>query len=98
MGHQVITAASVTDAKSMLEESDECPDLFIVDVGLREFRGLEFIEFLKADARWEKIPILIQSMSRTMDFYQFCEGTLKKPYSAAELTRQVGLMLSGSNK
>jgi response regulator RpfG family c-di-GMP phosphodiesterase len=96
LGHQVITANTVEQAKNILESAVERPSLFIVDVGMKEFMGLEFIQFLKEDVRWNHIPILVQSMSQTIDFYQFCEGVLMKPYSSGDLTRQVGLMLGSS--
>lgn len=91
LGHHVFTATKVDTALHWLEEAEKLPDLVIVDVGVREFGGLEFIKMLKSDRRWWDIPVLVQSMSHTMEFYQLCEGILMKPY-----WRSISLAMWGS--
>jgi DNA-binding response OmpR family regulator len=96
IGHQVAIASNVNQARSWLAKNANPPDLIIVDVGIKDFKGLEFIQALKASKAWGAIPILVQTMSQNCDFFEMCDGSLLKPYSKNDLIQQINLILKSA--
>jgi DNA-binding response OmpR family regulator len=91
--HQVILAPTIELALNWLAQASPLPDLIIADVGLRAFKGFEFIEIVKSAQNWKNVPIVAQTKSRYHEVFEYCEGTLQKPYSHQELARMVNFVL-----
>jgi DNA-binding response OmpR family regulator len=94
-GHRVSASSSVDSALQWLEDDSNEAHLIIVDVGIREFQGLEFVELLKTRHDLQKIPVLVQTKGTNCDFFSFCDGSLRKPYSGKDLLDQVDLLIRG---
>jgi DNA-binding response OmpR family regulator len=92
-GHRVSISASVSSAVQWLELTGNVANLIIVDVGVRTFQGLEFVQLLKARREFQEIPVLVQTKGVNCDFFSFCDGSLRKPYSGKDLLDQVGLLI-----
>lgn len=91
--HSVVATSRVDQALTWLEQASASPHLIIADVGLKSFGGLEFIQHLKQAPRFKQIPVLVQTKSSRCDFYDYCEGALRKPWSPSDLGRAVDLIL-----
>src|SRR5690349_13755353 len=79
--HCVIMAPTIQFALDWLKATVTLPDLFIADMGLREFGGFECVETVKSSQRWKDVPILAQTKSQCHKVFEHCDGTLQKPYS-----------------
>ncbi|GHG11669.1 transcriptional regulator [Deinococcus piscis] len=86
-GLNVRTAAS---AEAALEQMDEPTDLVIADVIMPGLSGFELCQTLKADGRYQHIPVLIISGNVDAETRQQAHdvgaaGVLKKPFRQEEL-------------
>ena len=88
-GYEVITAASGSEALSMI--SSHCPDLVVLDLGLPDMDGVELIRAVRS---WTNLPIIVVSArSYDRDKVQAldlgADDYLTKPFSSAELLARV---------
>lgn len=95
-GHHVSISSTVGSAVQWLERTGNVAHLIIVDVGIRAFQGLEFVQLLKTHRDFQEIPVLVQTKGMNCDFFSFCDGSLRKPYSGKDLLDQVALLI-GNN-
>ena len=56
-GYAVLLAESALKASDLLEQ--RLPDAILLDIMMPARNGLEFLEDLRWDARYEKIPVLV---------------------------------------
>ncbi|MCU7853265.1 MAG: response regulator [Candidatus Thiodiazotropha sp. (ex Monitilora ramsayi)] len=95
-GHDVVTATDGQQALDLLAEVD--PDLMILDVMMPRKNGFEVCTEVRADQRFQKLPILILSakgreaevkkgLSLGADAY------ITKPFSTHELVEKVSELL-----
>ena len=87
--YQVLCAANCRSGLSMF--SSHCPDLVILDLGLPDMDGTEFIPFAR---RFSAAPILVLSARTTDDdkvsaLDMGANDYVTKPFSAAELLARV---------
>jgi len=87
-----INAMNVTEARAALEDS--MPDLILLDLMLPEMSGIDYLKELRANDRFEDLPVVI--LSALADPDQIREGLdagadryLTKPYLANNLLRTV---------
>lgn len=55
-GYAVVQAIDGVDALTKLEP---CPDVVLCDVNMPGMDGLEFLEHLRRDPRWRRLPVLM---------------------------------------
>lgn len=66
-GKRVIACASGKQALDTLTESETVPDLIWLDYYLKDMNGLEFMQKMKENPKWENIPVLVVSNSASPD-------------------------------
>jgi chemosensory pili system protein ChpA (sensor histidine kinase/response regulator) len=94
-GFQVITAVDGVDALKQLQHNR--PDVLVTDLEMPRMNGLELAALLKNQADTENLPILMIS-SRSGDKHRQqalavgIDAYLPKPWSEAELLRQVKIL------
>lgn len=71
------------------------PDLILLDLKMPEMDGLTFIDRLRADRKWRKIPIVVVSARTGKDeqsaaIEHGADKFLAKPFSSDELRRVLG--------
>ncbi len=71
------------------------PDLILLDLKMPEMDGLSFIDRLRADRKWRKIPIVVVSArtakeDKSAAIEHGADGFLAKPFSSAELKDLLG--------
>jgi len=66
-GMHVIACTSGEQAVSYLKESGKPPKAIWLDYYLKDMNGLEFMEVLKSDPKWESIPVIVVSNSASED-------------------------------
>lgn len=93
-GYQVITASNGLEALDSLKKTDV--DLMIVDLAMPEMDGLSVLRELRANPRYESLPIIMLTASgKEQDRHQAMkagvDAFLTKPTSAWQL---VGLVES----
>ena len=88
-----IAVLNFPDAKSFINFSSNCTDknppcLFVVDLKLPDLRGLELVKKIKANALFDKIPIVVYTTSYSPAEKANCEKLnielFKKPNSVQE--------------
>jgi len=91
-GHDVAEAGDGEEALEMIER--ETPDLVLLDIRMPELDGWGVLERLRADARLERLSVVMMSahsdpatLQRALD--GGCSGYLTKPFSNKELLRAV---------
>ena len=66
-GMDVLSCSSGQQAVDYLESLDELPDAVWLDYYLKDMNGLAFMQQLKANPKWEDIPVLVVSNSASPD-------------------------------
>jgi CheY-like chemotaxis protein len=96
-GYDVLTAGNGMEA---LETLAEMPvDLVISDIAMPEMDGLSLLRNLRADERFESLPIIMLTASGQDEDRRVAEttganGFLTKPVGSAELLDAVGRFVS----
>ena len=93
MGVSVFSAVGATEALMLI--GDLTPDLLLCDVMMPDFDGLSLIRQLRADTRWDDLPILVVSALATGRDQAAAQeagadGFLAKPFTTEELREAVG--------
>ncbi len=96
-GFEAMTAASGTECLELLEQ--DRPDLILLDVIMPGPDGFEVCKAIKGEARYAEIPVILMSArARCSDqkrgFELGATGFLRKPYTPADLLRQVRKVLA----
>jgi CheY-like chemotaxis protein len=96
-GYEVFSAASGPEALEMLEANSV--DLMICDIAMPEMTGIDLLHRLRADARFEKLPVIMLTASGHREDREMAEqaganGFLTKPASSAEVLDTVAQYLS----
>lgn len=74
-----------------LASVDRLPNLILCDIFMPEMNGLKFVEHLKREPQWSKIPIVVMT-SAPSDFYRYLSlsygatAFLAKPFTYQGLT------------
>lgn len=96
-GYEVIIAA---DGQEGLDKARrEKPDLIVLDLMLPKMDGYKVCGFLKMDARYKKIPIIIftaraQDSDKTMGLEVGADAYIIKPFEPAVLIGKIKELLS----
>jgi two-component system cell cycle response regulator len=97
-GFTIGRAADAEEAQRVLAET--VPDLILMDIGLPGMDGLTLTRKLKADSRFEHLPIVALTASAMKGddekaIAAGCAGYITKPIDTRELARQVQTFLDG---
>lgn len=97
-GYEIITAQDGQTALSKAKA--EKPDLIILDVMLPKMDGYKVCGLLKADTRYNKIPIIMltakaQESDKKLSQEMGAEAYIAKPFEAAELLAKINELLGG---
>lgn len=79
-GMDVLSCASGQQAIDYLGSLDEMPDAVWLDYYLKDMNGLAFMQELKANPKWEDIPVLVVSNSASPDKVSNMLGLGAKKY------------------
>jgi two-component system cell cycle response regulator DivK len=91
-GYQFIGTDNAADGIALAQLHH--PDLILVDINLPEVDGLTMTQELKADAQFEKIPIIaitanVMRGDRERTLTAGCDDYIQKPIDVDHLPRQV---------
>ena len=88
---QVLTALNGKEAMAVLEK--ETPDLIILDLIMPVMDGEEFYLWLRAQEKWQHIPVIVASVNEKMPQRMIdlggMTGSLKKPF---EIDTLIGMI------
>ena len=96
-GYQIISAASVAEARRRLEASEI--DLILCDLHMTPENGRQFLQQTQKDLELKKIPFVIISSSFTTEQeWMDCLGSgaahfIRRPIEPASLLAQIGQVL-----
>ena len=76
----VLSCSSGKQAIDYLNNIDELPDAVWLDYYLKDMNGLAFMQALKANPKWENIPVLVVSNSASPDKVTTMLGLGAKKY------------------
>ncbi|SRR6266568_2525921 len=76
----VLSCSSGQQAVDYLDSIDELPDAVWLDYYLKDMNGLAFMQKLKANPKWENIPVLVVSNSASPDKVNTMLGLGAKKY------------------
>src|SRR5258708_16078627 len=76
----VLSCSSGKQAIDYLSSLDEMPDAVWLDYYLKDMNGLAFMQLLKANPKWENIPVLVVSNSASPDKVSTMLGLGAKKY------------------
>jgi len=98
--YQIVTAKDGVDALQRLETYQ--PDLFLVDVDMPRMDGFELSTALRADVRYQKIPIIILTALASPERRRMAkdlqlEGFIAKPYEETQLLLAVQSLIGNPN-
>lgn len=95
-GYQFIGTDNAADGIALAQLHH--PDLILVDINLPEVDGLTMTQELKADAQFEKIPIIaitanVMRGDRERTLAAGCDDYIQKPIDVDQLPRQIARFL-----
>ncbi|MGB3386890.1 MAG: adenylate/guanylate cyclase domain-containing protein [Pseudaminobacter sp.] len=95
-GHEVVTADSGPTALARLEDSEF--DLVLLDILMPDMNGVEVLSRLKAEPRWQRIPVIMISGLREVDAVARCieagaDDYLPKPFNPTLLRARINSTL-----
>ena len=98
-GYKVETAMTLAEARNILSACK--PDAIILDIGMPDGNGLEFLRELRAQGN--KIPVLLltgysQDVEIETGFDAGCDDYLPKPYTFGVLHRRLKRMLQSAEQ
>lgn len=97
-GYDVITKKDGSEAILWLEENIALPEVVITDMEMPKMTGEELVEAMRADERFQEIPVLVISAHAERHIglmeKQMIQGFLKKPFTESDLISQIDYFLS----
>ncbi|QKV19611.1 response regulator [Oricola thermophila] len=95
-GFEVVTAEDGADGIKKLEESQ--PDVVITDINMPVMDGFEFIENVRKNAEYNRVPILVLTTESAPEKKQRAQnagatGWIVKPFDPEKLTRAVNRVM-----
>lgn len=95
-GHEVVTAQSGAAALARLDESEF--DLVLLDILMPDMNGVEVLSRLKAEPRWQRVPVIMISGLREVDAVARCieagaDDYLPKPFNPTLLRARINSTL-----
>ena len=95
-GYQFIGTDNAADGIALAQLHH--PDLILVDINLPEVDGLTMTQELKADAQFEKTPIIaitanVMRGDRERTLAAGCDDYIQKPIDVDQLPRQIARFL-----
>ena len=101
--YQVITAENGFSALSLLERTENPPDLILSDVMMPKMDGFQLLERLKGDDRWRHIPVVM--LTARADLHDKLRALrigvddyLLKPFEEEELLARVSNLLQNAGR
>lgn len=96
-GYQVQTASGGAVALEAMKQTT--PDLLLTDLMMPEMSGIELIEQVRQDDRWQSLPIIlltakVDDETRIQGVEQGADGYLGKPFNDRELLAEVRNLLA----
>ena len=79
-GLDVLSCSSGQQAVDYLDSIEELPDAVWLDYYLKDMNGLAFMQQLKANPKWENIPVLVVSNSASPEKVNTMLGLGAKKY------------------
>lgn len=97
-GYVVSLAASVADARARLEQAP-LPDALLLDVTMPVVSGPTFLEELRADPRFDALPVIFMTARTTLEDIESylamgAAGVVSKPFDPMSLARQLAEILA----
>lgn len=97
-GLGVVLAGSAAEARSLLAV-DPLPDAVLLDVTMPFVDGPTLLAELRADPRYERLPVVFLTARTTLDDVQSylgmgAAGVVAKPFDPMTLAKQVGEILA----
>ncbi|MEX6506930.1 response regulator [Jiella sp. M17.18] len=98
-GHDIVTAEDGELALDRLIEEDGAFDLLLSDIRMPAMTGIELAH--EAAAKWPDLPILLmtgyaEQKEAAEDLAAIVVGVVDKPFSLAEIRREVGRVLAAT--
>ncbi len=95
-GHEVVKAASLTEARSALAEAE--PDLILLDVMLPDGSGFDFLRELRSEPKTSAIPVMMitargDEADRVSGLDSGADDYIVKPFMPRELTARIRAVL-----
>lgn len=92
INHSAITCS--TAAEGLETAASRQPDLIFVDKHMKDMDGIEFVHFLRSDAKARHIPCIVLSADKTIDDVAAARaaganGFFLKPVQLDEITRVI---------
>ncbi len=96
-GIQTIGARTAVEGHKLLDEEDF--HLLILDLGLPDMDGLDLLEMLRKDSRFDELPVLVLSIWVDPEVISEAlklgaDGYLTKPYLPRNLNQRVAALLA----
>jgi CheY-like chemotaxis protein len=81
----------------------ERPDMFVLDINMPEFSGLDLLEYLRRNPAWENLPVVMLSSEAadvTIDEAMAlgADSYVMKPATLEELEKAINLALKKNQK
>ena len=98
-GYEVATAPSGEAMLEMLERSESCPDLLLLDVMMPGLSGFDVLRTVQADPRRRSVPVVMITAAtdealRASAQQQGAADLLIKPFRLGELLERIELHVS----
>lgn len=93
-GYRVVSALNGQDALARLKEG--APDLIMADYMMPVMDGAALLKALRADSRYDGVPVLLSSALPEATIREHCDGYdafLRKPYKTEKLLETIARLI-----
>ena len=103
-GKKVLACKSGQEALDTLTSTKKLPDVIWLDYYLKDMNGLEFMQKVKSNPSWSKIPVLVVSNSAAPDKVSRMMAlgvnkyVLKAAHRLEELVEMTNEVINGNNQ
>lgn len=91
--YRVETFSSSVQARKHIKIEEDEPTVLIVDVGVRNFGGLEILQHIRDLPNGYNARIIVMTTQTNCDFHELADGSLTKPFTTIDLIKKVEFMM-----
>ena len=97
--HHIIHANNGEEALTILSNSDDFPDIIIVDLNMPKMNGIKFLKLLKSDEQLKFLPVIIMTTSNNRKdilecYSQGITGYILKPLKYEDYVDRINNILN----
>ena len=94
LGHEPLLASDGHEALSLLNAEKRLPALMISDVMMPHMNGIDLVQAIRREARFQHMPIILMSAANQPAAYALADKFIHKPFELDDLEQLIENLIS----